>query len=203
MAGRDYTWLQAAVKSWSHRTDLGARLPDFVMLAEERMSADLDARGLDSISTLPTIAGAASIVLAPEVIAVRSIGVPNFAPLNYLTPDVFAARHSNGARGAPRDYTVIGDLLHLGPTPDSVFQLRVAARKTVPPLDSAPEGVNWLIARNPSLYLAAAMCEVMTYLRDDAGQALWEGKYQVALGTANSTKETPGDLVVRSDFNTR
>jgi len=203
MAGRDYTWLLAAVKSWSHRSDLTPRLPDFVMLAEERMSADLDARGIDSTSTLATVAGAASVALEPDVISVRSIGVPNFAPLNYLSADAFAARHSAGGAGVPRDYTVIGDLLCLGPTPDGVYQLRVAARRTLPPLDAEPDGINWLIARNPSLYLAATMCEVMTYLRDDAGQALWEAKYQIALSTANSTKETPGDLVVRSDFNTR
>ena len=46
------------------------------------------------------------------------------------------------------------------------------------------------------------MIEAMINLRDSEGQAVWEGKYAVALSAANSTKDTAGDLVIRSDTNT-
>ena len=59
MAARDYTWLVASVKGWTRRSDLNAVIPDLVLFAEERMSADLDARGIESVTTLPTSSSAA------------------------------------------------------------------------------------------------------------------------------------------------
>lgn len=201
MAARDFPWLVASVKNWSRRTDLDAVIPDLVLFAEERMSADLDARGIESTTTLPTVAGAASVNLPADVVELRSIGVPLYGPLGRLSADAFSSRYSNGDVGTPRHYTVIGDVLYLGPKPDAVYQLAVAARRSIPAL-TADSPTNWLILRNPSLYLAATMVEAMINLRDDAGQAVWEGKYAVALNAANSTKDTAGDLVARPDTNT-
>jgi hypothetical protein len=200
-SGRDFTWLVASVKSWSRRSDLATVIPDLVMMAEERMSADLDARGLESVTTIATSPRIASVPLPVEVVEVRSVGMPGFQPLGFLSADAFSARYSVGDAGTPRHYTTIGDALYLGPMPDTAYQLKVDATKTLPPLsDDFP--TNWLIARNPGLYLAATMVEAMINLRDPEGQQVWEGKYAVALNAANSTKGTAGQLVVRSDTKT-
>jgi hypothetical protein len=199
MAARDYTWLQASVIDFSHRKDLAKRIPDLVMLAEERLSADLEARGIDAAISLPTVAGAATVALPPGVITIRSIGVPNGLPLDYLAADAFSARYSVGERSAPRNYTMVGDLLYLGPVPDAVYELRLIARMSLPPLADAADGLNWLMARNPALYLAATMVEAMLYLEKTEGISKWSEKYQIALSTANATKATAGDLVVRTD----
>ncbi|AWL03406.1 hypothetical protein ACFOHT_04900 [Massilia oculi] len=202
MAARDYTWLLDAVVSWSHRKDLTPRIPDFVMLAEERMSADLEARGIESSMSITTVAGQSMLPLPTEVIEIRSIGVPGAKPLGHLTADSFNARYDDATTGRPACYATIGDFLYLGPSPDGVYQLNLSARMTLPPLADAEDGSNWLIARNPSLYLAATMAELMIWVRDQEGLATWEGKYQAALGAANSTKGTAGDLVVRNDTST-
>jgi len=201
MAARDYAWLVASVKGWTRRSDLSAVIPDLILFAEERMSADLDARGIESVTTVPTVAGVASVALPPEVIEIRSIRLPGHAPLGYLSADAFNARYNDGAASTPRHYKVVGDLIYLGPKPDAVYQLGLDARKTLPAL-SEDTPTNWLIVRNPSLYLAAMMVEAMINLRDAEGQQVWEGKYAVALSAANSTKDTAGELAVRTDTNT-
>lgn len=201
MAARDYAWLAASAISWSRRDDLVSLVPDLVLFAEERLSADLEARGIESVMTLPTVAGVASVSLPAEVVEIRSIGIPNQLPLARLSVDAFNTRYSTGDAGVPRNYSVIGDALYLGPKPDAVYQLALNVRRTIPPL-SADSPSNWLITRNPSLYLAAVMVELMINVRDAEGQAIWEGKYAVALNAANSTKDTGGQLVARPDTNT-
>jgi hypothetical protein len=198
---RDYTWLVGAVKDWTRRSDIAAKMPDLVMLAEERISADLDARGGDSLTVIPTVAGAQTVSLPTEVISIRSIGMPDAGGLDYISPDGFNDLYRGSTSGRPRKYTVIGDVLYLGPTPDAVYQLQVSARKTLSPLSDSSL-TNWLILRNPSLYLAATMLEALDYLCDFERRPTWEGKYQIALNTANATKDTPGDLVVRTDTKT-
>lgn len=201
MAGRDYAWLVASVKSWTRRTDLTAIIPDLILFAEERMSADLEARGIESVTTIATVAGTPSVALPPEIVEVRSIRLPGHEPLVALSADRFNARYHDGETGAPRYYKVVGDAVYFGPIPDAVYQLRVDASKTLPPL-SAANTTNWLILRNPSLYLAATVLEAMVNLRDDAGITVWGEKYQLALNTANSTKATAGQLVARPDTST-
>ena len=201
-SARNYDWLKASVLSWSHRKDLAPQVPDFVIMAEERMSADIEARGIDAVFQIETVTGEPSILLPPEVVTVRSIGVPKERPLDFLAPEAFNSRYGDGQSSTPRNYTIIGDLVFLGPIPDAEYDLQISARMTVPPLADASGGVNWLIARNPSLYLAATMVEAMVFVRDDDGLALWNGKYQTALAATNSTKATAGDLTVRTDSRT-
>ena len=54
MALANYADLQASVANWLHRADLTAVIPDFVAIAEARMSADLDARDMDITTSLST-----------------------------------------------------------------------------------------------------------------------------------------------------
>ena len=198
MAGRDYLWLVASVKSWTRRSDLEPFIPDLIMLAEDRMSVDLEARGVDSLVTLPTVAGVSSLAHPSDGSDIRTVGLPNQPALGCLSADAFNARYSDGAQGSPRHYTIIGDALQLGPTPDAVYQLALSTRCTLPALTDATP-TNWLILRNPSLYLAATVFEAMVNLRDAEGQAVWQAKYQQALAAANATKDSAGQLVVRSD----
>lgn len=56
-SARDYDWLKKSIAGWLHRTDLGDVIPDFVVIAEQRMSSDLRARYLDSITPLADSGG--------------------------------------------------------------------------------------------------------------------------------------------------
>lgn len=199
-AARDYDWLKASVASWMHRTDLGAIIPDFVMLAEKRINGDLEARLQDATTTINTIASQVTVEIPSDVSEIKSINVPLHGPLDYLTPDQFNSQFSRARSGVPRFFTVIGSLIHLGPTPDAVYALQCAYRAFVPPLSDAAGGINWLIRDYPNVYLAAAMCEAFGYTKKFTELPAWEAKYADAVGSVNKTDWFSGSSMrVRSD----
>jgi hypothetical protein len=202
MATKDYTWLQGAVASFVHRTDIAAKVADFVTLAEDRLNMDVDNRLQESLVTLSTVAGFPTVALPDGATDVQSISIPGQGSVDYLGVGTFNARYDT-APGLPRHYTVIGDDIYLGPTPDSAYDLKVVLRSTLMPLADAPTGQNWLIAAHPSLYLAATMCEVCMYTKDTAALQVWEQKYQNALSLVNGTdSNVASSLAIRPDTKT-
>lgn len=201
-SSRDYDWLKESIAKWSHRTNLSAIIPDFVMLAEKRINGDLDARGQDGIVPVPAVAGTQSAALPDDVAGIDSLSIPGVGALDYLTPDAFKDRYTDATGGTPRHYTLIGQSILLGPIPNADITLQCVARLRVPALaDSA--GVNWLIQKHPDVYLTACMCEAMVYMKDLPGQQQWELKYAAAIEGLNSTDwDAAGSLAIRPSTTT-
>lgn len=196
---RDYAWLQSAVAGWLHRTDLDQHIADFVMLAEKRINGDLDARLQQGETVLETMAGDATVALPPDFIGVRALADPVAGPLDYLAPAALAARYGASDRGAPRYYTLAGRALRLGPAPSGVRALTLWYRAGVPALADSG-GTNWLMERHPDIYLAATMCEALTYTGNDPKKAVWEAKYQTAIASLNAVDwNATGPLAIRPD----
>jgi hypothetical protein len=88
--------------------------------------------------------------------------------------------------------------LRLGPTPNDAYELAAIARLTIPPLADFA-GTNWLIEQHSSVYLAATMCEALTFTRNDAALQTWEAKYATAIAGMNNTEtESEGPMAVRA-----
>lgn len=197
---QDYTWLQATVARWIRRSDLTADIPNFIQLAELRISGDLTARLQTNVTTLSTTAGAPTVTLPSDLNSVRTLANPNYGTLAYLTPEAFDARYTDQTPGLPRHYTILGSVARLGPAPDAVYALECVYLADVAPLASAVGGVNWLITQHPEVYLAATMCEACTFVRDTAQLQIWEAKYEAAVTSLNKTDwNAPGALTVRAD----
>jgi hypothetical protein len=197
---RDYAWLLSALSRWSgNRTDLTDLLPDFVMLAEKRLNADLESRHQETVIGLQTEAGIATVAVPVDTAEIRSLSIAGSGSLDYYAPDLFNDRFTNLTPGQPRAYMVVGPSIYLAPVPDGVYTLSLAYRAYVPPLaDSA--GTNWLIESFPNLYLAAAMVELCGYTKNREDRAEWEQKYAIALDSANRPDwTTAASMVVRSD----
>ena len=99
-------------------------------------------------------------------------------------------------------YTIIGESIYLGPTPDSAKPILCAYRAFIPPLsDSA--GTNWLIQRHPNCYLAATMAESIAYTKNVGDLPMWEKKYADAIKSVNGPDWFNGsNMRVRSDVRT-
>jgi hypothetical protein len=198
-SSRDYDWLKASVAGWLKRTDLAAMIPDFVMLAEKRLNGDLRARLQNAVATLAATESAQVIVLPASVLAVKTLAIPGQGPIEYLSSGQFNDRYAQDAgSGTPRHYTQIGGALYLGPTPDAAYTLSAVARAAVPALaDSA--GTNWLIDQHAEAYLAATMCEALTYIGNAEKLATWEGKYAGAISALNEDEwASAGTMAVRA-----
>lgn len=200
---QDYTWLQAKVTRWLRRTDLAADIPDFIMLAEKRISSDLEARLQNNVATFSTVATVPTITLPDDLNAIRSLTIPSQGKVDYLTPEALETRYADQSAGPPRHYTLEGGQMKLGPIPDAVYAMNCVYHAEIPALADAANGVNWLITQHPEIYLAATLCEGFIALRDQANLQVWESKYRAAVTSLNNNDwNSAGTLAVRTDART-
>jgi hypothetical protein len=195
-SARDYDWLKSSIAGWLHRTDLDAAIPDFVMLAERRISGDLEARLSEGIAALTTTPGDASVNLPDDFAEMRVLSLPSYGPLTYVSPAQLE-RPENARSHVPRYYTTVGSTLRLGPVPDGAYTLSLIYRGGIPAL--ADNGTNWLIEQNADLYLSAAMCEALMYTRDVTELQKWEAKYATAISRLEYNEwDSAGSLAMPS-----
>ena len=92
--------------------------------------------------------------------------------LQYLTPEMMVRLNAGSQSGKPLTYTIIGNNIRLGPTPDVVYTTSMLYYKTFDPLSgSAP--TNWVITNAPDVYLYGTLLEAEPFLMNDARVQLW------------------------------
>ena len=83
-----YQELKDAIANFLARDDLTAQIPDFIQLAEARMSRELETREQEKRATATLTAGDEYIALPTDMREIRSVKL-NVSPvkvLSYLTP---------------------------------------------------------------------------------------------------------------------
>lgn len=182
MALATYADLLASVASWSHRTDLTAVIPDFVSLAEARISRDLRLRKQITTSTALTTANVQSVPLPADWLEFENVsaaGSPEMQ-LTYVPVEHLDSRFpSGGTTGRPVFYTIEADNLLIGPTPDTAYTLNLIYYARFPAL--ATNSTNWLMTNHPNIYLFACLIEAMFYTQDADQLSLFNNRYQAEL----------------------
>jgi hypothetical protein len=185
MAITTYAQLQTAGANWLDRTDLTARIPEFIELAEANfnrvirqpdMVAKDDAFSLASqYTTLPT-----------DTLEITRIVVDVSPPitLEYLTPEEISERRSVlNSTGRPLYFTVIGGStgqLEVLPSPDSTYTSSIVYYTKIPALtDSAT--TNWLLSSHPDIYLYGLLVEAEPYLKNDERLPVWASQLDKSL----------------------
>jgi hypothetical protein len=201
MALTNYTELQAAVANWMHRSNLTGDVPDFITLAENRIRALLDSRLQKAVVPIDTTAGVEYMSLPSDLLHVKSLSIPTVNPrLDYMAPDVFNQNFGMGVAGAPRCYTIIGDLLYLGPTPDAVYTIMATLSSEFAPL-SASSTTNTLLAKWPNVYLWGALVEAAKFCKDMEMRAQFDADFLTAMDGVNRVDwNAPGAMTVRTDL---
>lgn len=178
MAITNYTELQTALTSWSHRSDLTTVIPDFIRNAELRMERDLRVSGMETSATI-TATGTASLSLPTDFLELRRI-YSNASPvkvLEYLTPDVFWNNYNSNQTGETKNFTIEAGQIVTG---DIASQdLKIVYYAKIP--DLATNTTNWLLTDYPDLYLYASLCELNKYTGDNEGVQKYDGLYSQAL----------------------
>lgn len=194
MALSTYTELQASVANWLHRTDLTAVIPDLIVLAEARLARDLRLRSQVTSATLSTVASQRSVGLPTgwlEFENVTLVGDPD-TPLTYVNIQYLDTKYpSNDATGKPLVYSIEGQNLLLGPTPDAAYSVSALYYQRWDPL--ATTASNWLLTNHPNIYLFATLAEAAPFLQDDARAPLWEQKYAADM-TKLQNSDTDGQF---------
>lgn len=196
-----YQTLQDAVAAWTHRTGdttITARIKDCIALCEARMSADIDGRSMETRVTLTCTPSSAYVTLPTDVAEIRRLLLSSTTPqstLKYLTPDNISKDYAFGTTGQPYVYTVNGGTIQLAYIPDSAYTLELTYYQKIPTLsDLAP--TNWLLTAYPNAYLYGALLDLMGYLQDPAGMAVYEKMYGKAVAAINDIDWYTGSTMI-------
>jgi hypothetical protein len=182
MAISTYAELQSSVADWLDRSDLTARIPDFISLAEARF--DRVIRTPDMVTRDDSF----TVDSQYETLPTGFLGVERFlldasplVALEYMSPARLSARRERRTvTGVPGYYTIAGGNFEFFPSPNQAYTSSLLYYARLAPLsDSATS--NWLLAGEPDVYLFGALVEASPYLKDPETTALWEARLQRAL----------------------
>lgn len=192
MALSTYTELQAAIADWLNRSDLTARIPDFISLTESRLNREFSIRTIKSDVTLTATPGSRSIPLPTGFREALNLWIVRDNArreiMRYINPDLLTVDPYNQAE--PRYWAVDGtDLVFERPCDQAyTFVLRIEGGVAL----STGTPTNLILTNYPDLYLFGACAEAGPFLRDAELSATFEAKFQAALIDARS-KESRSD----------
>lgn len=169
MAFSTYSELKTSIANFLARDDLTAQIPDFIRLAEARMSRELDARSMEKRATATTVAGDGYISLPTDLREIRNVQL-NTDPaktLEYYTVQMINTDYAGQGQGKPKAYSIVGTEILLKPTPDAAYTLEIVYGENVQAL-SDEDTNNTILLRHPDAYLYGSLMNAYTYLMDEA-----------------------------------
>lgn len=184
-----YTELKSAVADWLERSDLAARIPDFIRLAESQVDRVLREREMtrrvSAIITDPLSAAPS------DMLEVRTLSLSAGADAWLLTPAPLEVLDGEppAAAGRPRFWSLVGDEFRYHPAPDRAYTATLTYFVRVPRLGETTPS-NWLLRAHPDIYLFGALKEAAPFLRDAQLTAMFETKYRTALEEVRQARRT-------------
>ena len=175
MAINTYATLKTAAANWLDRSDLGDRIPEFIALAEALFNRKLRIRAMETTVADATPSGSKEDALPSGYLQMREIHLATspIVSLAYITPEIMYRIRAGSTSGEPNSYTILGDNILFGPTPDSAYDYSMTYYKSFTALsDSAT--TNWIILNAPDLYLYGTLLQAEPFLMNDNRVALWE-----------------------------
>ena len=178
MAITTYAELQTAVANHLARTDLTTVIPDFISLAESRLSRELETRDQEKRAQATMTSGDEYIALPTDLREVREVKI-NLSPirvLTYMSPTSLDTTYATDSGGTPQAYSIKGKELKLRPVPDSSDTLEIVYVGSLTAL-SDTNTVNNMLTRHPDAYLMGSLVEAYQYLMDDQRATVYDQKF--------------------------
>ena len=186
MALGTFTELKDAVADWLDRSDLTARIPDFITLAEARLNRDLRIRPMEVRSSMETTSGQRYFNLPGGYLQMRNMQMNTnpITPLEYITPEMLDRLYGSDTTGKPRAYSLIGDEIQLAPIPDSDYTVEMAFYEKFTALGDGTSGTvttNWLTTNAPDVLLYGSLLEAEPFIKNDERIRVWLTAYSGAI----------------------
>ena len=185
MAITTYAELQTATANWLDRTDLTARIPEFIELSEANFNRVIRQPDMVTKNDSFSITSRYNTLPSDTLEIVRIVlDLTPVIVLEYMTPEEISERRvSMSATGKPYYFTVIGgstNQLEVVPSPDSTYTSSIVYYTRIAALsDSATS--NWLLAAHPDIYLFGTLVEAEPYLKNDERMPMWTSRLDKAL----------------------
>jgi hypothetical protein len=169
MSISSFAELQTAITNWTQRSDLTARLPEFITLAEAAFN-----RGFSesqpfrhfSQEANTTVSCSEYTTVPTDFLELRSIK-GTWAPtkkLEYMTPEVMDLTYTSTTTANPKNYTMEAGSIRLGPAPSAGLTMKILYYQKIGPLSG---GVNWLLTNHPDVYLFGSLLHGGVFAHDD------------------------------------
>lgn len=168
MALNDYSNLKTSIANFLARDDLTSVIPDFISLAESRMSRELDTRSQEKRAIGTTVAGEEFISLPTDLREVRMVKLNNSpnSVLEFMPPTTLYKTYNSTSAGTPLAYTIIGVEIALRPIPDSVLNVEIIYGESIASL-SDTNTTNTVLTRHSDCYVYGTLAQAYNYLMDE------------------------------------
>ena len=186
MALDTYDNLLTQVIDWSHRDDLGPKMPDFIQLAETAMYAnDVELLTVRSMETISTALTSGEYLGLPDNFesarSVRLITGSNIGKLVYKAP---SQMFNDVSPGRPSYFTVVGNELQFDRTPDAEYTIEIQYYRKALPLTAANQ-TNEILTNHPDIYLFGTLAAIFGYAQDTEQEFAYINKFIGAIKGAN------------------
>lgn len=186
--------LEAAVANWLDRTDLSARVPEFISLAEAQFNRVIRAPDMVTRDDAFTVDGQYETLPTGFIEAKRLVLLTTpVTVLEYLSPEeISETRNAYSSAGKPVYYSVIGGNFEFLPTPGSVYTGSLLYYARLTPVASS---FNWLATSHPDIYLFGALLQAEPFIRNDERIPVWQSRLDRALSELhlmNERRQVPG-----------
>ena len=182
MALANYSDLKATIANYLGRSDLTSQIPDFISLAEVRLSRALRIREMLKTVNATMTAGDSTVGLPSDFLEMRDLfveGNPRM-PVSYLTPSSFTRDVNSNYSGKPIYYTMRGVEFEFGPVPDAPYELQMVYYAKPDALSNTNPS-NAFMAKCPDALLYGSLVEAEPYLMNDARAEVWATLYKNAV----------------------
>lgn len=175
-----YNELLAEVANWLHRSNLTAKIPTFVKLAETTINRRLVSASREVEAPLATEVGSRFVALPADFgspLALTSDYVEPRYQFTMKTPEQLPVNDEQ--TGIPRFWAIDGENIAFECVPDAIYPLQFRYLQSLN-LSSVSQ-TNDTFARYPELYLFGALANAAPFVRDDKSIALWKNEFNTRL----------------------
>jgi hypothetical protein len=175
MALDNYVDLQAAVASWANRSDLP--LADLINLAEVRMKADGQARGMEQDNSLVTVVNSRFVALPSLYLQPVQLWIEwswGREALTNVAPGQMLTRTNSGR---PYYWAIDNTNIEFERPSDQVYSLTL--RSTLI-FQLATQSTNYVLTNYPDVYLYGTLAQAALWAKDDEQFQRMNAAYEVA-----------------------
>ena len=198
MAFTNYTSFVSTVESYLARTDLTTVIPDFVQMAQLRMSRDLRTEAMLKVAT--TVATDNKVAFPSDFLELREMHFEGNPPiiLEYQSPDLFFRNGQTSLSGRSHFFTMLGTEFQFAPSQTGSYTIQILYYGQ-PTFISSTTSSNLFLAYYPDALLYATLAEAEPYLMNDPRVATWSALYDRAI--ANIKKSDLGQTYAYTTLN--
>lgn len=191
MSLNNYANLKAAVEDWSHRTDIGSYVDDFISIAEDEMynnsQSPLRVRYMEALDTSACSTSNRFLALPTNYLEMRRLDLTvntERKTIRYLTPNQMQI----STLGGYPEYFTITTQIEFNRQPDQAYVTNLLYYKKLTALDST-NTTNDILTYYPRIYLYGTLWALFQWARNDEEEAKFYQKFLSAIEGANDSSE--------------